>query len=115
MRIHLPEVITSWLAPTGYKEPKWRKILRRIACSIEGHGTASWDDPKTDVLTCDWCGASWIKKRPAIIKATYFVQLTKEDILAIERGDPVEKRAVCDELVDGTIEETWVDLKFQKI
>ncbi len=63
MRIKMPDFVDAKLAPKGSGEARWRKILRRITCTIEGHPTASWDNPTTNILTCDWCGWKKNKKR----------------------------------------------------
>lgn len=47
----------------------------------------------------------------SLLKTTYFVNLTEQEIQALQNGELVEKIAVRDELTDGNIEEIWVEIK----
>ena len=64
--MHIPEFISSRLAPTGPKESKLRRFARRFFCTLEGHPNSSWDYVGVDILVCEWCGHCEIKKNPGI-------------------------------------------------
>lgn len=62
--MRLPDFVSAKLAPTGHKESKFRRFIRRFFCTIEGHPTASWENMTSDIVICHWCDRTWIEKQP---------------------------------------------------
>jgi hypothetical protein len=49
-----------------------------------------------------------------LVKTTYFITINEDHIRHIQQGSAVQIRTIRDELDDGTVEETWVEITPEK-